>query len=326
MFRAVFLKPLEEPLVLDSVSQINNYLNSPEGFLWVSLETSDNAEIDSVLRGLFNFHPLAIEDCQTIGFQVSKIDDFGDYIFIITHAIDQSGNEDDINTTELDLFLGKNYLVTCYTDPSMAAIAKTWNLITRDWRISKFGPDFLCHTILDVIVDDYMPIIDQMESEVEWLEDKVIEKPSPETLHRLLTIKHSIMALRRVISPQREVMNRLSRDEFHEIIDKQSLIYFRDIYDHLLRIQDLADILRDIVSGGLDIYLNSTSLRLNEIMKALTIVSTVFLPLSFITGAFGMNFLHIPGAASPIGFYVTCSLLVLLGVFMLVYFKKRHWF
>jgi magnesium transporter len=179
---------------------------------------------------------------------------------------------------------------------------------------------------LDNIVDEYLPILDTMESEVEWLEDSVIEKPTPETLHRLLRIKHQIMALRRIISPQREVMNRLSRDEFPGIIDAQSLIYFRDIYAHLVRFQDLADVLRDIVSGALDIYLNYTSLRLNEIMKALTIVSTVFLPLSFITGAFGMNFLHIPGASSQLGFYITCALLIVLGALMLFYFKKRRWF
>jgi len=123
----------------------------------------------------------------------------------------------------------------------------------------------------------------------------------------------------------REVMNRLSRDEFPQI-DAQSRYYFRDIYDHLVRIQDLADTLRDIITGGLDIYLNSTSLRLNEIMKALTIVSTIFLPLSFIAGAFGMNFTQIPGATHPLGFYLTCVGMLLLGIAMVVYFKKRNWF
>ena len=226
---------------------------------------------------------------------------------------------------ELDLFLGENYLVTCFTDPLMPPVSETWELIQKDFRISKFGPDFLCHAILDALVDEYMPLIDQMESEVEWLEDSVLEKPDAKILQRLLSLKHSIMELRRIISPQREVMNRFSRDEFQHI-DRQSLIYFRDIYDHLVRIQDLADIIRDIVSGALDIYLNSTSLRLNEIMKALTIVSTIFLPLSFITGAFGMNFLYIPGASAKAGFYITCLCLVLLGIGMLLYFRKRHWF
>jgi len=326
MFRASYLHPSHEPMILTDISQISTQLSSQDGFLWVSLEAATDSEINTILRDIFHFHPLTIEDCQSPGFQVSKIDDFTDYIFIITHAINPLKDNSDLNTMEIDLFLGKNFLVTCYTDSEMPAISKTWDLILRDSRISKNGPDFLCHTILDTVVDEYLPMIDQLESEVEWLEDRVMEKPTPETLQRLLTIKHSIMSLRRIISPQREVMNRLSRDEFPKLIDTQSLIYFRDIYDHLVRIQDLTDILRDIVSGALDIYLNATSLRLNSIMKALTIVSTVFLPLSFITGAFGMNFLYIPGTSSQAGFYITCLCLVLLGIFMLLYFKKRNWF
>jgi len=326
MIRSTILSPTHPPRFLQSLQELSGITCQSDEFLWVSLETASNEEMDSVLRGIFNFHPLAIEDCQSAGFQVSKIDDFGDYIFIIAHAILNQSENGELSAEELNLFLGKNYLVTVFTEEPMPAIVKTRDLIQKDNRISINGPDFLCHTILDTIVDDYLPLIDQMETEVEWLEDSVLEKPKPETLQRLLTIKHSIMALRRFISPQREVMNRLSREDFPNVIDSQSLIYFRDIYDHLVRIQDLADILRDIVSGALDIYLNSTSLRLNEIMKALTIVSTVFLPLSFITGAFGMNFLHIPGASSPLGFYITCLFLLILGITMLIYFKKRHWF
>lgn len=326
MLRAAFFKANEKTTLLDSVAQIKEHLESNEGFLWVSLESVSDDEILEILRDTFNFHPLAIEDCQSVGFQVAKIDDFSDYLFIITHALNYQSSNDEHATSELDLFLGKNFLVTCYSDPQIPAVEKTWEHVQKDGRIARFGPDFLCHTILDHIVDEYMPIIDEMESEVEWLEDSVIEKPTPETLQRLLSIKHNIMALRRIISPQREVMNRLSRADFPGIIDTQSLIYFRDVYDHLVRFQDMADVLRDIVSGALDIYLNSTSLRLNEIMKALTIVSTVFLPLSFVTGAFGMNFLHIPGANTQLGFYVACILLVLLGILMLMYFKKRNWF
>jgi magnesium transporter len=157
------------------------------------------------------------------------------------------------------------------------------------------------------------------------LEDSVLEKPSPATLERLLNLKHSIMSLRRIINPMRESMNRLSRDEYSQI-DVQSRYYFRDIYDHLVRIQDLTDTIRDIVSGALDIYLNSTSLRLNEIMKALTIVSTVFLPLSFVAGVFGMNFSKIPGSTHPLGFYLTSVGMLLLGIGMFAYFKKRGWF
>lgn len=326
MLRAAFFQPSKDPIFLESSTEIKEFLHSDEGYLWVSLESASENEIDEILKGVFNFHPLSIEDCQSPGFQVAKIDDFSDYIFIITHFLIAQGTKNELKTSEIDIFLGKNYLVTCSQDSQLTGITKTWEYVSKDERIVQFGSDFLCHTILDNIVDEYMPIIDNLESEVEWLEDSVVEKPTPETLQRLLSIKHNLMSFRRILSPQREVMNRLSRDEFPEIIDTQGLIYFRDIYDHLVRLQDLTDILREIITGALDIYLNSTSLRLNEIMKALTIVSTVFLPLSFIAGLFGMNFIHIPGADTQFGFYITCSLLIVLGILMLVYFKKRRWF
>lgn len=325
MLRSVQLIPGKAPVFLESEAEISHALSAKEGFIWVCLEEVNEEETKSVLDGIFNFHPLAIEDCLSPGYQVSKIDDFSDYLFLITHAIKADEHLENLDPIELDLFLGDNYLVTCSNDAQVTAVEKTWERILRDNRLSKYGADFLCHTILDAVVDEFMPLIDSMETEVEWIEDSAMEKPTPETLQRLLSLKHSIMSLRRIIAPQREVMNRLSRDEYSQI-ESQNLIYFRDIYDHLVRIQDLADIIRDIVSGALDIYLNSTSLRLNEIMKALTIVSTVFLPLSFITGAFGMNFIKIPGAAHEHGFLITCAFLLILGVAMLLYFRKRRWF
>jgi len=183
---------------------------------------------------------------------------------------------------------------------------EVWKRIERDSRIYSHGPDFFCHAILDTIVDEYLPLIDKMESEIDWIEDSVVAKPSPDTLERLLSLKHSVMSLRRIISPQREVINRLSRDEFPQV-GAYSRLYFRDVYDHLIRIQDLTDAIRDVISGSMDIYLNSTSLRLNEVMKALTIVSTIFLPLSFVAGVFGMNFRYMPGLNSPAGFWVIFS-------------------
>jgi magnesium transporter len=195
----------------------------------------------------------------------------------------------------------------------------------RDPRYAKDGPDHLLYKIIDATVMNYMPIIEKIDEEIDWIEDQVFDRPSTETLSRLFTLKRVLLAMRRILLPQREVLNKMARDDF-KVIDQKDRIFYRDIYDHLVRIQDLTDIIRDIVSGSLDIYLNSTSLRLNEIMKALTIVSTVFLPLSFITGAFGMNFLHIPGASAKAGFYITCLCLALLGTGMLLYFRKRHWF
>ena len=325
MIRSIFFDPHNSPEYLDSLEEIKSKLSSPNGFVWVSLESASNEEIQQVLQDTFHFHPLAVEDCQSSGYQSAKIDDFVDYLFIIAHSIIKNDESAELTTAELDIFLGEKFVVSVFTDPVMPSVERSWNRAKRDFRISDFGSDFLCHSLLDGLVDAYLPIIDQMESDVEWLEDSVLQKPTPSTLEKLLNLKHEIMSIRRIISPLREVMNRLSRDEFHQI-DAQSRYYFRDIYDHLVRIQDLADTLRDIITSGLDIYLNSTSLRLNEIMKALTIVSTIFLPLSFLAGVFGMNFTHIPGATHSLGFYLTVLGMVLLGIAMILYFKKRKWF
>jgi len=325
MIRTAFFEPNHPIKFLKTINEISDYRDSRTGFLWVSLEAATEEEILLILRDTFKFHPLTIEDCQSIGYQVAKLDDFISYVFIIAHAIKPTQDFHQLDTLELNLYVGENYLVTCTTDSQMPPIEKTWERVEKDFRLSNFGPDFLCHAVLDILVDEYMPLIDQMEDEIEWLEESVLEKPSPATLARLLDLKHSIMSLRRLIAPQREMINRLTRDEFSQI-DPQSRYYFRDIYDHLVRIQDLADTIRDIVSGTMDIYLNSTNLRLNEVMKVLTIISTIFLPLSFIAGVFGMNFKNIPTTMHPLGFFLIVFIMLLIGIAMLRYFKWRKWF
>ena len=253
------------------------------------------------------------------------MDDFDDYLFMIANAIKTRADSFDIETLELNAYLGKNYLVTCYTSASMPPVAKVLKLIKRDNRMCSHGADFLLHSMLDALVDEYLPITDRMETEIGLLEDSVLQKPDPAILERLITLKHSIMELRRVTTPLREVVNRLARDEYPQITNANK-IYFRDIFDHLMWILDISDTIRDIVSGAMDIYLNSTSLRLNEVMKALTIVSTIFLPLAFVTGLFGMNFVHIPGLSSPWGFWVTCLICLCISFGMMGFFKYRKWF
>jgi magnesium transporter len=261
-----------------------------------------------------------------VGYQPPKVDDFGSYIFLIVHAIHPDQNLTNLDTHELNLFLGENYLVTVFKGDILQPIESVFQKIKRDERLTQNGSDFLCHAVLDAMVDEYMPIIDQMDEDIEWLEDLVLSKPHPQVMARITNLKHSIMTLRRIISPMREVMNRLSRDDF-PMIDRQSRIYFRDIYDHLVRIQDLSDTIRDIVSGTMDIYLNSTSLRLNEVMKALTIVSTIFLPLSFIAGVYGMNFVYqIPNYNWREGIIFFWAICLAVSGGMLIFFKRRGWF
>ncbi len=230
-----------------------------------------------------------------------------------------------METIELNCFLGDNYLVTSFMAPSLSPVDVVWKRCDRDERLVSHGSDFLLHAILDVLVDEYMPVLDQMDEEIEILEDQVIEKPQAPVLERILDLKHRIMNLRRIVSPQREVMNRLSRDDFPQI-DQQSRIYYRDIYDHLVRIQDLSESIRDIISGSMDIYLSATSNRLNEVMKALTIVSTIFLPMSFVAGVYGMNFHYFPEITWKYGYAYVWAIFIIIPVGMLIFFKRRGWF
>jgi magnesium transporter len=326
MIRSIYFPSKDTPPLRDlSHADLVSSLQNQNGLLWVSLEDLSDDEAHEILAGIFQFHPLAIEDCISVGYQTPKIDDFGSYIFLITHAISSNGLNSLENTQELDIFLGTNFLVTSFRAKHLNATEYLWDRIIRDDRMNRNGSDFLCHAILDHLVDEYFPVIDQMEEEIEEIEDVVLENPDPEILARILELKHNILFFRRLVAPQREVMNRLSRDEF-EMIDAKSRIYYRDIYDHLVRIQDLSESLRDIIGGVLDIYLNSTSLRLNTIMKALTVVSTIFLPLTFVAGVYGMNFQYMPEIYWRGGYLFVWVIFALIVGGMLYYFKKKKWF
>ncbi len=325
LIRSILFPEHSEEIYNISNGEMEAALLRPDNLLWVSLENPDMAEL-KILQDVFHFHPLAIEDCMNIGYQAPKVDDFGTYIFLIVHAIHPDQNLTQLDTHELNLFLGENYLVTVFKGDRLQPVDAVFQKIKRDERLTQNGSDFLCHAILDSLVDEYMPVIDRMDDEIEWLEDQVLAKPDPETLERIINLKHGIMTLRRIITPMREVINRLARDDF-PMIDRQSRIYFRDIYDHLVRIQDLSDTIRDIVSGTMDIYLNSTSLRLNEVMKYLTIVSTIFLPLSFLAGVYGMNFTHpFPPYDWKYGFIFFWAICVGTFTGMLIWFKRRGWY
>ena len=307
-----------------TLDEISDALQEPGRTVWVSLEMPTPDEFKAVLSDVFHFHPLAIEDCQSQGYQPPKVDDFGSYLFIITHGIGIDPANGDLVLRELDCFLGRNYLVTSYQTPEMPLIEAIKKRFDRDERLHNRGADFLCHAILDRLVDEYMPVLDSMDDELDKLEDMVLERPRTEALQRVLALKHSILILRRVVSPEREVMNRLSRDDLPQIA-APNRIYYRDVYDHLVRIHDLSESLRDVTSGTLDTYLSVTSNRLNEIMKALTVVSTIFLPLTFLAGIYGMNFRHMPELDWVLGYPMVWVVCISIAVGMLWFFRRHEW-
>ena len=324
MIRSIFC-PKEGPREFNlNSNQIAEALKDPEGLLWMSLEQPTEAEVDAVLRDIFHFHPLTIEDCLSDGYQAPKVDIFNDYLFIIVHALQPDFPLDHLDTKELNCFLGSNYLVTSYRCQNMGPVQAVWERLEQDERPIEHGADFLCYTILDRLVDEYMPLLDIMDEEIDQLEDQVLVKPKPAVLQRILSLKHSILTLRRIIAPQREVMNRLSRDDLPEI-STQHRIYYRDIYDHLVRVHDLSESIRDVVTGTLDTYLSATNNRLSEVMKALTIVSTIFLPLSFVAGVYGMNFEYLPELHWHYGYLVVWCVFIMIVLAMLWYFRRQEW-
>ncbi len=325
MIRTIYFPPVGSPQIGLPLSAARSALADADGLLWVSLDNPSEEETLQILDRLFHFHPLTIEDCLSSGYQTPKVDDYGEYIFIIALALGDGNNPDGIQTHELDIFLGSNYVVSFHTAARMLPVEKLWQRLERDERLYNNGSDFLCHALLDNLVDEYLPTLDIMEDEIDRLENIVLANPHPGTLERILQLKHQTVALRRIVAPQREMLNRLCRDDY-PMIDRQSRLYFRDIYDHLVRIYDMIDVIRDMSTSTLEVYLNATSLRLNEVMKALTVVATIFLPLTFLAGVYGMNFHYMPELTWRWGYFIVWGLFALIAAGMLIYFKKKKWF
>ncbi|MEJ2558689.1 MAG: magnesium/cobalt transporter CorA [Anaerolineae bacterium] len=325
MIHSIFYPKDGSPRSNLSLAQIAQALHEPDGLLWVSLEPLTDEEAGSILRDIFQFHPLAIEDCQSAGYQAPKVDDFGAYLFIIVHALRPNLPLDELDTMEINCFLAHNYLVTSCLAPEAPPLQAVRRRLERDERLFSRGASFLCHAILDQVVDEYMPIIEVVDEEIEGLEDEILAQPTSHTLERILDLKHSTLTLRRIIIPQREVMNRLSRDDLPQI-SPQHRIYYRDVYDHLVRIHDLSESVRDVIIGMLDTYLSVTSNRLNEVMKTLTIVSTIFLPLSFIAAVYGMNFEYMPELHWRYGYLMAWAIFLIVPLAMILFFKRKGWF
>lgn len=317
-----------------NIKELAQSLQQPAGTVWVDLDNPSDAEEETLMVSLLDLHPLAIEDCQRGKDEeghLPKVEDFGQYIFVIFNPIDavNSGEEQqpkqklEIKTSQLSAFLSKRLLVTHHYKP-LRSIAYVTQMCTKNSEILGKGPDFLFHLIIDDIVDNYTPILDALDISIDAMEDEVFRKPTQRTMMRILQLKKDVMTVRRIATYQKEMLNRLSRGEF-SLITHEEMLYYRNVYDHLVRMSDLADSYRDVVTGLLDAYLSVTSNSLNQVMKVLTIISTIFLPLSVITGYFGMNFDFIPGLHWEYGHTAATLFMVAVVVGMLWWFKKNKW-
>ena len=267
--------------------QLANALKVKRNLIWVDLSGEATESYQPLLTETFGFHPLAVEDA-LIETHLPKIDDWDEYIYLVLYGVDFDQAKLEVDSHEVDIFLGPNYLVTHHTE-QVNAIERLRSICQRDARRLQRGTDYLLFELADTIVADFMPCLDALDETANDLEDEVFNNPARDTLPRIFTLKRAAIQLRRILSPQREVLNRLARDEYR-VVDAKERIYFRGVYDHLVRLHDINEGLRDLIGGALDIYLSAASNRLNEVMRILTLVTVLGLPLTFLTGFFGMNF------------------------------------
>jgi magnesium transporter len=312
--------------------RIPEAVHDRDGIVWVDFEAADDAaarEVETWLREVFQFHHLAVEDALEET-HVPKVDDWGTYLYIVFRVPGIVAGSDVLELHELDVFLGPNYLVTFHVMP-LEVLEAEHKSIARDPRDRlRHGSDHLLFRLLERAVDQSLAAIEELDDRVDTIQNDVIERPSSKILRTIFRIKRSAIQLHKTLAPQREVLNRLARDPYQPIREEHR-VYFRDLYDHLVRIHDISESLRDLIAGTLETYLSVISNRTNDIMKTLTMVTVMFLPMSFLASFFGMNFFGEPLALRVdlrrgLLFIATCAIMAISPCFMWIYAKRKRWF
>lgn len=300
-------------------------------FLWVDLESATPEETRYVLEDVFHFHPLSIEDCiaaspspKVEDYNPKEEDKFTPYLFIVIHAVDYSRTDGVFATRELDFFLGKNYLVTYHTGPLKSVISTEEQAVKSNVHIAR-APDRVAYSLLDSIVESYKPALDELSLEIADLEAQALQQPTRETFNKILQIKKEVLHLRQIIGPQREVLARFAKGEF-KLIRAHMVPYFRDIYDALFHIAELAQGYTDSLTGILQVYLNMSSNQTGEVVKLLTLITVITTPLMMIGTWYGMNFHDMPELSWAHAYPAAVGLMLVSTAGTFWYFKRKKWF
>jgi magnesium transporter len=302
---------------------LDDWRRESEDRLWVDIEDPVNEVIEPLLEERFGFHELAAEDTLSPN-TLPKYDSFSNYDFFIFRTVDVNVSDHQSETYKIAAFLGKNFLVTAHRRQLRSVDDVLGRLGNGDRRLLERGPDFLLYSIVDAMVDAHFPLIEQIEIAVDDLQDRIFDNADDMHLDELLHLKRDVNVLRRHSLPQRELLNQISRGDAR-FIQREHLIYFRDVYDHMFRISETIDVDRDQMTGTMDAYLSVVANRTNEIMKVLTIFSAIMLPLSLIAGIYGMNFEHMPELKWVRGYPFALFLMLGVAVIMLGYFALKGW-
>jgi magnesium transporter len=295
----------------------------PGEVTWINVNGISQVQNLEAMGKCFKIHPLVLEDILEIG-QRPKVEDYDDYLYIVLNAIRPVAEGEELVAEEISLVLGPHYVLSFHEGDRDLFAPVRERLLQAKGRIRKMGADFLAYSLIDLTVDNYFVQLEKFGDEIEFLEDEVVARPSPQTLRDVHRFKNDMIMLRKSLWPLREVIARLERRE-SPLISESLGNYFRDVYDHTIIAIDTVETYRDILSGMLDIYLSSMSNRLNSIMKVLTIIATIFMPLTFITSLYGMNFKNMPELQWEYGYFMVLGMVVVIAVSMLEYFRRKRW-
>jgi magnesium transporter len=290
---------------------------------WINIDGINQVEIIEKIGEHFNIHPLVLEDILNTD-QRPKMEDLGDYIFIVLKMLYYSEREDGINVEQVSLILGPNFVISFQEREGDVFNPIRERIRNGKGRIRKLDAGYLAYSLIDAIVDNYFIIPEKLGEKIEDVEEELVTNPTRATLQAIHNLKRELIFLRKSVWPLREVIGSLERGE-SSLIKKSTQIYLRDVYDHTIQVADTVETFRDMLSGMLDIYLSSISNKMNEVMKVLTVVATIFIPLTFIVGIYGMNFRFMPELELRWGYFAVLFGMVVIAIGMITYFRKKKW-
>jgi magnesium transporter len=288
---------------------------------WINVEGLSDVGLLENLGEHFKLHPLSLEDVLNCG-QRPKVEDYDDYQFVVLKSLHVG--DPGLATEQISLFLGSNYVITLQEVPGDSFDPVRERIRKGKGQIRRAGPDYLAYALIDALVDEFFPVLEQYGERIEELEDVLVDQPSPDAVRQIHALKRDLLILRRVAWPERDLVNALLRAE-SPLIHQETKVFLRDCYDHMVQAMDMIETYRELAGGMLDVYLSSVSNRMNEIMKVLTIISTIFIPLTFIAGVYGMNFDHMPELHWRHGYFYCLGLMLALGVALVAYFRRKGW-
>ncbi len=305
--------------------QVDQYLASPcdSPVVWVNIEGVHDVELIRVLGETHTFHPLVLEDIvNTV--QRPKIEDYGEYLFIVLKMLHQDGKSD-FNSEQLSIILGSDYIFTFQEGMAGDVFDPVRDRIRNGkGKIRSMGADYLAYSLIDAIVDGYFSILEGFGERIVDVEEELALTPDQKALHRINAMKKEIIFLRKTVWPLREAISFLERGDSH-LLHASTRLYFRDVYDHTVQVIDTVETYRDLLSGMLDLYLSNISNRTNEVMKFLTVIGTIFMPLTFLVGVYGMNFKHFPELEWKNGYFFLWGVMISVALFMVIYFRRKRW-